>query len=74
MKAAERICRYPDQKAIDYHRADLRHHPKRRKAQRQFALYDTPDQRSVRAVLRRTTDTAARRSSASDGFEKTRRI
>ena len=47
---------------------------KMRKAQRQFALYNPPDQRSVRAVLRRTTDTAARRNKASGSFEKARRI
>ena len=70
MKAAERICRYPDQKAIDYHRADLGHYAKRRKVQRQFALYNSPDQRSVRAVLRGTTDTAARRNWRQAALEK----
>ena len=33
-----------------------------------------PDQGSIRAVLRRTTDTTARRKSASGSLEKTRRI
>ena len=55
-----------------YCRADFRHHPKRRKAQRKFALYNPPDCGSIRAVLRATADTVARRKSASGSLEKTR--
>ncbi len=73
-KTPSKICRQPDWKAVNYCRADFRHHPKRRKAQRKFALYNTPDCGSGRAVLRATTDTATRRKSASGSFEKARRI
>lgn len=47
---------------------------KRRKAQRKFALYNPPDCGSIRAVLRATADTAARRKSAAGNTEKTCRL